>query len=208
MITNNDKFDLVEEIYLTEEQATDWLRPNIRRPCIFKSGEKTVALMDMRPHFEIPWLPLISGDMDPRIEASLVWAAKFSGRYSAVFAQPLDVPSPKRARKLERPCDAVWTLFHYSKLAICIHDEGTVVVTDFVSWSHSEFRITPQGDLYCNGSAQDDVSLTLPTTKNLLNMIRDGVRLWVKRAKGRKMPPGFRHLWRRFPKVHDVPRFW
>lgn len=208
MNQNDEKRDFVEEIYLTEKQATNWLSSNTRRSYSFKFGDETVTLIDTYPPFEIPWPPLIRSDMDVMIDRSLAFAARFSGRYSETLVKPLDVPQPKRARKLERPSNAVWTLSRYAKLAICIHDDGTVVATEFASWTPYEYRVTPQGDFYCDDSVQDDADLTLPLTKARLGMIRDAARLWVKRAKGRKMPPGFRFLWRRFPKTDDVHLLW
>jgi hypothetical protein len=198
---NDDNLDLVEEIYLTQEQANQWFSPNTQRSFIFKLEGKKVALKDMYPTREVLWPPLIRSHTDVMIEQSLNWAAKFSGRYTGTMGKTLNVPRAKRAKKPERPCDAVWTLSRYEKMAICIHDEGFVVAMNLARWTTFVYIITPQGHLYCDAQLQDDAYLAMPHIQTRLGLIRDGVRLWVKRAKGRKTPQGFRRLWKRFPKA-------
>ena len=201
---NDADFDLVEEIYLTQEQANQWFSPNTQRSFFFKLEGKKIALKDMYPPREVLWPPLIRSHKDLMIALSLNWVSKFSGRYSGIMEKPLDVPRPKRAKKPERPCDTVWTIFRYGKLAICIHDKGFVVAMNLASWTTYVYIITPQGHLYCDAQLQDDACLAMPHMQARLGLIRDGVRLWVKRAKGRKTTQGFRRLWKRFPKADGV----
>jgi hypothetical protein len=193
----DDILDQVEEIYLTEDQFIHWLTSEMpRADCFLVKGEQ-LALKDMDPLYEPP--PAPQYDLQQLVDRA--------------FSKPLDywrkdwnsliTPAP-RVSKLERPCDAVWTIFRHSGMVVGVHDDGNVVARDLSIERAHEFRITIDGDFYCDESQQNDAGLAISAVASRAAVIRDAVRLWVKRLKGRKTPPGLHRLWRRILKAGQI----
>jgi hypothetical protein len=197
MNNQDDILDQAEEIYLTEDQFIYWITSDTPRADCFEVKGEQLALKDMDPLYVAP--PAPQYDLHQLVERA--------------FSKPLDywkrnvnsihTPRPE-IRKLERPCDAVWTMFRHSGLVIGVNDDGTVVARDQLIERAHEFRVTTDGDFYCDGKEQDDADLAISTTIRRVAAIRDAVRLWVKSVKGRKTPQGFGRLWRRVSKAAEV----
>ena len=208
MITTNDKFDLIEEIHLTEELLKAWLKLDLPACHFFRLGADLVALKDLCPCEDIPWELAPKDEVDRMITSSLARAGRYDECEMEILEHPREGPVPRRVRKMERHSEAVWTLFRHDILVIGLHDDGTIVARDIGTRSAHEFRVTPQGDFYCHGRAIDATALGNAVTAARVVKIRKGLQTWVQRGKGRKTPLGLQRLWRRLKKVMPVDLLW
>lgn len=156
--------------------------------------EGKVVLKDMDPAEELRNQPPPRNEMRALIERAY-GPSKPSGNHEAL-------------RKIERPVDAVWTMFRHSGLVIGVHDDGTVVARDIAILNAHEFRITTGADFHCHGRVQEYEDLKNVEVAARVATIQDAVRLWVKRAKGRKIPQSLRRLWSRVEKAGEVNLLW
>lgn len=208
MSNQDDNFDLIEEIYLTQEHIKRWLESDVPGCHFFKYEGDLVALKDLCPCYDLPWEPSAQETVDRIIGSSLAKAGYYKDCEIVILEEPHEESGPKRIRKLERRSEAVWTLFRHNDLVIGLHDDGMIVARDIGISSAHEFRVTPQGDFYCHGRVQDEAALGNVVTAAQIVMIRKGLRTWVQRGKGRKTPLGLQRLWRRLKRATEVDLLW
>lgn len=195
MNTNDDNFDLIEEIYLTQRQYIRWMCAETPRPDVFSMRSGKVVLKNMSADAQI------RKQAPPPCELQLI-VARMLGRpkdvSDAVISPP--EPQPRIARKLERPGDAVWVFFKQHFLVIGVHDDGTVVARYVVDWCPNlEYRVTGDGTISYDRRVYDAEEFAMPTTGHFAQGLRLALKEWVKRAEGRKMPPGIKRLIKRIP---------
>lgn len=191
---DDTNLDLVEEIYLTEQEYNRWMSADTPRLDIFDTPEGRVVLKDMAPTEVVRNQPPPRNEMRAMIERA--------------FGPPKPLVSEESLRKIDRPDDAVWTVFRNAGFVIGLHDDGTVVARDLAITNDQELRITTTGDFHCHGRVQENEDLKILEVAIRVSKMRDAVQRWVKRAKGRKEPQGLRRLWKRVEKAREVNLLW
>lgn len=189
MTTDDDNLDLVEEIYLTEEQYICWMRVDTPRPDIFGTREGQVVLKDMLPVKETKQPRSLLCKLGPLAEAAL------GPGWKRCEVQPAAPSSPVPVRKLERPADAVWTFFCHNCMVIGVHDDGTVVGRFTLWWPQNlEYCVTSDGTFYYHNEMVGRQDFVNGSAGDIAKHLQGALEKWVKRAKGRKMPPGIQRL--------------
>ena len=190
MTTKHDDKDLdrVEEIHLTQTQYIRWMSADTPRPDIFGTREGRVVLKDLLPARKPQQPPSILSALGPLAEAAL------GPGWKRCEVQPA-APPPEPVRKLERPADAAWTFFCHNCFVVGVHDDGTVVGRFTLWWPcNQEYRVTPDGTLCDHNKPVGEQSLINGSAETIVGHFQRALQVWVKREKGRKMPPGIRRL--------------
>jgi hypothetical protein len=183
----DEERDLVEEIYLTEDQFIDWMVAETTGPDNFNIQGEQVVLKNMSEAAR-RW-----NLAPPRSGLSLMVEMAF-GPSKIPTNRPCSIPTLAPVRKLQRPPGAVWTIFSHNSRVIGVHDDGSVVMRRAIDWYPNDaIRVTPEGTILDCDRVVEGGSLAY-WAGGVAKRLEEALKEWVQRAKGRKMPPGIQRL--------------
>lgn len=184
----------VEEVHLTDEQVSHWLRTDKNRIDQFEYEGEWVTLANIDPQANLDLLPPARNEMRAFLNRAL--------GTENLFHQQCGF------RILTRPAEAVWTVFRHADTFLGIHDNGTLVARRFSTRGDHELRISEVGEFQIDGCVQTEEELNNLDVNCCIAAICNGVDAWTRRAKKRKSPLGFRRLLKRIEKLRQVNLLW